>query len=187
MSFSSVCNHYRICLQCGRPRFDPGVRKIPWRRAWIPTPLFSLGEFHGQSVVGSSWWNPQGRKESDMTERLTETVIEKLENTNKKKEGTWNLTILIYLLPDILPCTFMWINTYCLYVTLNGNIPYIGLAIKFVWIFLPFFFLRFLFIYLFDTYTPLYFIYSFLAMLGLRCHTRGSSCGERGQLSSCCA
>ena len=28
----------RIRLRCGRPRFDPWVRKIPWRRAWQPTP-----------------------------------------------------------------------------------------------------------------------------------------------------
>ena len=25
-----------ICLQCGRPGFDPWVEKIPWRRKWIP-------------------------------------------------------------------------------------------------------------------------------------------------------
>ncbi|KAB0375654.1 hypothetical protein FD755_012297 [Muntiacus reevesi] len=26
-----------ICLQCRKPRFDPWVRKIPWRREWLPT------------------------------------------------------------------------------------------------------------------------------------------------------
>ena len=26
----------------------PGVGKIPWRRAWQPTPVFLLGESHGQ-------------------------------------------------------------------------------------------------------------------------------------------
>ena len=31
-----------------RLEFDPGVRKIPWRREWQPTSLFSSGEFHGQ-------------------------------------------------------------------------------------------------------------------------------------------
>ena len=25
----------RTCLQCRRPRFDPWVRKIPWRRKWL--------------------------------------------------------------------------------------------------------------------------------------------------------
>ena len=33
----------KICLQCRSPRrcrFDPCVRKTPWRRAWQPTPVF---------------------------------------------------------------------------------------------------------------------------------------------------
>ena len=42
----------RICLQCGRPRFDPRVGKIPWRRERLPTPVFWPGEFHG---VYSLW------------------------------------------------------------------------------------------------------------------------------------
>ena len=33
-----------ICLQCGRPGFDPWVGKIPWRRKWQPTPVFLPGE-----------------------------------------------------------------------------------------------------------------------------------------------
>ena len=28
-------------------RFDPWVKRIPWRRKWQPTPLFLLGESHG--------------------------------------------------------------------------------------------------------------------------------------------
>ena len=26
----------------------PGLEKIPWRRAWQPTPVFLPGEYHGQ-------------------------------------------------------------------------------------------------------------------------------------------
>ena len=49
--------------------FDPWAGKIPWRRAWQPTRVFSPGEFHGQrSLVGCS---PQGHKELDTTERLS--------------------------------------------------------------------------------------------------------------------
>ena len=33
-----------ICLQCGGPGFDPWAGKIPWRRAWHPTPAFLPGE-----------------------------------------------------------------------------------------------------------------------------------------------
>ena len=44
----------------------PGLGKIPWRRAWQPTPAFLPGESHRQrSLVGYSPW---GREEWDMTE-----------------------------------------------------------------------------------------------------------------------
>ena len=47
----------RICLQCRRPGFNPWFRKIPWRREWLPTPVFLPGEFHEQrSLVGCSPW-----------------------------------------------------------------------------------------------------------------------------------
>ena len=60
---------YRICLQCGSSRFDPWVGKIPWRRKWLPTPVFLPGESHGQRrLVGYSPW---GCKELDTTEQLT--------------------------------------------------------------------------------------------------------------------
>ena len=42
-------------------RFDPWVRKIPWRRKWQAAPVFLPGESHGQRrlVDYSSTW---GRK-----------------------------------------------------------------------------------------------------------------------------
>ena len=41
--------------QCWRCRFNPWVRKIPWRRAWQPTPVFLPGKSHGQrSLAGYS-------------------------------------------------------------------------------------------------------------------------------------
>ena len=42
------------------------VRKIPWRRERLPTPVFWPGEFHGLC-------SPRGRKVSDTTERLSLT------------------------------------------------------------------------------------------------------------------
>ena len=42
---SLVAQLVKICLQCGRPGFDPGVGKIPWRRERLPTPVFWPGEF----------------------------------------------------------------------------------------------------------------------------------------------
>ena len=52
-----------IYRRCG---FDPWVGKIPWKRAWQPTPVFLPGKSHGQrSLAGYSPW---GHKESDITE-----------------------------------------------------------------------------------------------------------------------
>ena len=57
-------------MQCGRPGFNPWVRKISWRRNCQPTPVFLPGESHGcRSLVGLGY-SPGGHKESDMTERL---------------------------------------------------------------------------------------------------------------------
>ena len=61
----------RIWLQYRRPRFNPWVGKIPWRRKWQPTPVFLPGKSHGQWSLGG--YSPWGFKESDRTERLTHT------------------------------------------------------------------------------------------------------------------
>ena len=51
---------------CG---FDPQVRKIPWMRAWQPTPVFLPGDCHGQRILeGYSQWV---HKESDTTKATT--------------------------------------------------------------------------------------------------------------------
>ena len=52
--------------RCQRHRFDPWVRKIPWRRAWQLTPVFLPGKSHGQRSLGG--YSPWGLKESDITE-----------------------------------------------------------------------------------------------------------------------
>ena len=54
-----------------RRGFDLWVGKIPWRRKWQPSPVFLLGELHGQRSLGgySSW----GHKELDTTESLNNT------------------------------------------------------------------------------------------------------------------
>ena len=41
-------------------RFDPGVRKICWRREWQPTPVFLLGKSCGQRSLEG--YSPRGRK-----------------------------------------------------------------------------------------------------------------------------
>ena len=58
-------------MQCRRPKFDPWVGKILWRREWLLTPVFLPGESRQRSLVGYSPW---GRKESDTTEQLSLTI-----------------------------------------------------------------------------------------------------------------
>ena len=41
-------------------RFDPWVGKIPWRRAWQPTPVFLPGESRGQRTLAG--YSPWGRR-----------------------------------------------------------------------------------------------------------------------------
>ena len=77
--------------QCRGRKFDPWVRKIPWRRKRQPTPVFMPGKSHGQSgLAGDSPWghkrigynlatkqqqkNHQGRK-SSLSGNTGEVVI----------------------------------------------------------------------------------------------------------------
>ena len=44
-----------LACQCKRHGFNPWVGKIPWRRAWQPTPVLLPGESHGpRSLAGYS-------------------------------------------------------------------------------------------------------------------------------------
>ena len=63
------CRNHLQCRRHRRCGFHPCVWKIPWRKKWQPTPVFLLGEFHGQRrLVG---YSPKSSKESDMTEQLS--------------------------------------------------------------------------------------------------------------------
>ena len=64
-----VAQTVKNLLQCRRPGFHPWVGKIPWRREWQPSLIFSPGKYHRQrNLMGYSPW---GCRESDTTERLT--------------------------------------------------------------------------------------------------------------------
>ena len=46
---------------------ENGVGKIPWRREWLPTPVFGPRELHGMP-------SPWGHKELDTTEQLSPKI-----------------------------------------------------------------------------------------------------------------
>ena len=84
LSYIQKSTHYDIFLgfpggtsvkeptcQCRRHKklgFDPCVWKIPWKREWLPTPVFLPGGYHGQrSLMG---YSPLGHKQLDTPEWL---------------------------------------------------------------------------------------------------------------------
>ena len=58
------------CRRHRRGRFNPWVRKIPWRRAGQPTPVCLPGKPHGQRNLAV--YSPWGCKESQMTDAQEE-------------------------------------------------------------------------------------------------------------------
>ncbi|CAI9158409.1 unnamed protein product [Rangifer tarandus platyrhynchus] len=80
-------------LQCRRPRFNPWVGKILWRRKWQPTLVFLPGEFYEQrSLAGYSPW---GGKELDTTEPLTLQgflLVQAIKNLYKV-QATWDQSL----------------------------------------------------------------------------------------------
>ena len=64
------CFGKESACQCRRCRFNPWVRRKPWRREWQPTPVFLPGESHGErSLAGATVHG--GRKGSDTAEQLS--------------------------------------------------------------------------------------------------------------------
>ena len=75
---------WSVCLQWGRPGFDPCVGKMPWRRKWQPTPELLPGKSHRRGILVA--YSPWGHKESDTTEWLHFLLRET--ESNSKVVGT---------------------------------------------------------------------------------------------------
>ena len=50
-------------VNAGNSRFNPWVRKVPWRRNWQLTPVFLPGESRGQKSLAG--YSSRGHKESE--------------------------------------------------------------------------------------------------------------------------
>ena len=74
-------------------KFNPWVKKIPWRRKWQPTPIFLPGISHGQRSLAG--YSPQGCKKLDTTQQL-----------NKNKNKPYRSSFVCYLL--LFPCCFQY-------------------------------------------------------------------------------
>ena len=81
------------CRRLKRRRFDPWIRKIPWRRAWQPTPVFLPGESHGQRSLAG--YRPWGRKELDTTEATEHTHAHTHTHTTDQVQHCCMISLLI--------------------------------------------------------------------------------------------
>ena len=72
-SFPRGLDGKEAACNAAHPGSSPWLRKIPWRRAWLSSPVFLPGESHGQrSQVGYSQW---GCTESDTTNTHTTSEL----------------------------------------------------------------------------------------------------------------
>ena len=78
------------------------VWKIPWRKEWLPTPVFWPGEFHGL-------YSPWGEKELDMTKWLSL-------HFNCLEQFISKYTKNVYLFLIILNSAFCYQNTMKLWI-----------------------------------------------------------------------
>ena len=111
------CDHSgkELACQCrkhNRHGFYLWVRKMPWRREWLPTPQFLPGESHGQRSLVS--YSPWCRKESDTTEATNRGTTGVM--SGKKTNVKMVIEIVLFLcmesnqnLPDRM--FYMW-NVY---------------------------------------------------------------------------
>ena len=79
-----------------RPGFDPWVRKIIWRRAWQPTPVFLPGESCGQRSLAG--YSPSGHIETHSWSDLACTHVPE---SFQKRMKIWRIdqsSKLLYLL-----------------------------------------------------------------------------------------
>ena len=90
MGFQGGASGKEPTYQSRRPRFNPWVGKILWRRAWLlPTPVFLPGNPHGQrSLAGYSPW---GLKELNTTATVGYSAKEEVGGGEKQEWDLWDV------------------------------------------------------------------------------------------------
>ena len=83
--------------QCRRQKFDPWIRKIPWRRNRQPTPVFLPGKSHGQSgLVGHSPWDYKSQSWfSNQPTTSTGWTVPTLWLTTSKPRFVWQKALIL--------------------------------------------------------------------------------------------
>ena len=82
---------------CKRPRFDPWVRKVPWRRKRQPAPVCLPGKPRGQrSLAGYSPW---GRTESDTRGNGARSALCLCAHSRRvsRLQGVWHSSTVVFI------------------------------------------------------------------------------------------
>ena len=66
VGFPGGSEHKESACDMGDLGLIPGLGRSPWRREWLPTPVFWPGKFHGQRSLADC--SPRGCKRLDTTE-----------------------------------------------------------------------------------------------------------------------
>ena len=103
------------------------VRKIPWRKEWLLTPVFLSGEFHGHRSLAV--YSPWGGKEWDTTKRLSLHFTSKTRNPSIKNQEKEESFILYYSCLTILYYDFYFCLTrntnFVLLISLKSDLFFI--------------------------------------------------------------
>ena len=89
--------------------FHLWVGKIPWRRAWQPTPVFLPGEPLGQRSLAG--YSPRGLKESDMIEWLSTHNFKRLKQLYEQFRRHLSSETSVFSRNQIIPHIMCQINT----------------------------------------------------------------------------
>ena len=91
-----VKSHPAMLDTCRRRRFDPWVRKIPWKRKWPPAPVFLPGKFHARSLAGCSPWSGKERRDRATKQQQKTSLNRKMKK--QKKKNTDPRTVFLEIL-----------------------------------------------------------------------------------------
>ena len=95
-----------------RPRFDPWVQKIPWRRRWQPTLVFLPGKAHGQrSLVGFSPLGCKSWTQLSMHAEYTIIILFSLDHLFiSKLSSSWICSCYVQSLSCIQLLATLWLK-----------------------------------------------------------------------------
>ena len=94
--------------QCRKHRFDPWVRKIPWKRKWQHTPVFLPQKSHGQrSLTGHCPWSHERGRYDLATNQQQLFILSKLLKLRVHKVFL-DISLQIYFLICKMEIVLLW-------------------------------------------------------------------------------